>query len=359
MISEDIGTRRKEALPDAMRAQCIHSLGDLEAPGERLVGRHLPVPRPAPGEVLIEVQFCGVCHTEIDEIENRTPPASLPMTPGHQVIGVVVAEGRECRRGLLHQAVGVAWIFSACGHCNYCLSGRENLCPVFIACGRDRAGGYAEYMVAPEAFVYRLPDTIPLPNLAPLLCAGAVGFRALNSARLADGEALGLTGFGASGRLVLQMAKNLYPAVGVYVFARNPAERALALEIGADWAGDTGDTPPGPVDAIIDTTPAWRPVLAALQALQPGGRLIINAIRKESSDRHVLEELDYAAHLWMEKSVQSIANVTRADVTGVLELAARAGLVPDVRIYPLEHALDALKDIKRGDIRAAGVIRLQ
>ena len=341
-----------------MRAVQIHSLGTLDGSANRLREERLPIPTPAADEVLIRVRFCGVCHTEIDEIENRSPPATLPMTPGHQITGIVVAEGKACRRGLLDQPVGVAWIFTACGHCRYCVNELENLCPSFLASGRDRPGGYAEFMVVPEDFAYPLPGNIPLQNIAPLLCAGAVGLRALKMTRLQNGETLGLTGYGASGRLVLQMARHLHPAANIQVFARSKSEQALALEMGADWAGDTDQTPPGLANAIIDTTPAWWPVLCALNVLQPGGRLIINAIRKESGDLHVLQQLDYSRHLWLEKSVQSVANVTRRDVTEILQLAASIPLVPEVKTYPLEHALEALMNIKRGDIAAAGVIRL-
>lgn len=347
-----------EDIPEFMRAMRISAITSLAEGAAPLVPARVKTPEPAPHEVLIRVHACGVCHTEIDEIEGRTPPPELPMTPGHQVVGTVVREGRDCARRLLGQRVGVAWIHSACGHCKWCREGRENLCPEFRACGRDADGGYAEYMVVPEDFAHPLPVGIGDLEATPLLCAGAVGFRALRLCALENGQALGLTGFGASGHLVLQMAQHLYPASPVYVFARSEKEQAFARELGATWAGGTTTPPPSPPDAIIDTTPAWLPVLAALEALSPGGRLVINAIRKEAGDRETLLELDYDRHLWREKSLQSVANVTRQDVAGCLQLGAEIPLRPHVAPYALEDANQALLEVKKGDLRGAKVLTL-
>ena len=341
-----------------MRAMRIHRLGPLDGAELPLRADRIPLPGAGPGEVLVHVQACGVCHTEIDEIEGRTPPARLPMTPGHQVVGTVVEQGPDCRLGLLRQRVGVAWIHSACGHCAWCRQGRENLCPDFRACGRDAPGGYADYMVVSESFAHPIPDTIDSLEATPLLCAGAVGFRALRLCHLENGQALGLTGFGASGHLVLQMARHLYPDSSTYVFARSAEERDFAGQLGADWAGHTTDRPPRALDAIIDTTPAWLPVLAAMEALVPGGRLVINAIRKEAGDQGVLADLDYDRHLWREKTLQTVANVTRRDVSECLRLAAEIRLRPHVTPYALEQANEALLELKRGGIRGAKVLRL-
>jgi propanol-preferring alcohol dehydrogenase len=272
-------------IPPEMRAMRIHLTGPMDGRAAPLSADRVETPRPGPGELLLRVHACGVCHTEIDEIEGRTPPPRLPMTPGHQVVGTVVAEGPECSLGLHRKRVGVAWIHSACGSCEWCLEGRENLCPGFRACGRDAPGGYAEYMTVPEAFAHRIPDRIGDLEATPLLCAGAVGYRALHLCQLQNGQLLGLTGFGASGHLVLQMARHLYPDSPIHVFARAGAEREFALSLGATWAGATTDQPPALLQAIIDTTPAWLPVLAGMEALAPGGRLVINAIRKEAGDR--------------------------------------------------------------------------
>lgn len=341
-----------------MRAMRIHQHGLLTSDYRGLKLDNIPVPEPAAGEVLIEVSVCGVCHTEIDEIENRAPPPFLPMTPGHQVVGTVAAEGRDCTLGLLGKRVGVAWIYSACGICPLCLQGLENLCEQFLGSGRDRHGGYAEYMTAPEAFVHEIPEQISVIHAAPLLCAGAVGFRALRLTALQNGESLGLTGFGSSGRLVLQMARFLFPDSPVYVFARSDRERSLAKDLGAKWAGTTVEKPPSPLNAVIDTTPAWLPVLSALSILSPGGRLVINAIRKESGDQDLLSSLDYAHHLWQEKSLKSVANVTREDVRSLLDLAVQIPLTPGTIGYPLEHALQALLEIKSGNIEGSGVLQI-
>jgi propanol-preferring alcohol dehydrogenase len=358
-MSRQTRTKARGLPAGRMRAMRIHRLGPLadEPPGLQL--DCIEIPRPGQGEVLIRVHCCGVCHTELDEIEDRAPPASLPMTPGHEAVGVVVAEGPDCSMDLPGTTVGVAWIHSACGHCAFCQRGLENLCPDFQACGRDRPGGYAEYMTAPERFVHPIPAGLAPEHAAPLLCAGAVGYRALRLTALVDGAPLGLTGFGASGQLVLPMARHLYPDSPILVFARSARERDIALQLGAAWAGDTRTAPPQPLRAIIDTTPAWLPVLAALEALEPGGRLVINAIRKESGDRQLLADLDYARHLWLEKSIQSTANVTRADVRDTLQLAARIALTPRIAEYPLERAMDALRAVRSGDIRAACVLRIQ
>lgn len=334
----------------------ITGLAPLARQPDPLSEVDVPTPEPGAGEVLVRVRACGVCHTELDEIEGRTPPLELPMIPGHQAVGEVVAKGPGCRRALEGKRVGISWIHSACGRCKWCRDGRENLCPDFTASGRDVHGGYAEYAVIGEDFALALPDQLPDLEAAPLLCAGGVGFRALSLCALASGETLGLTGFGASGHLVLQMARALHPESAVYVFARNPDERAFARSMGADWAGDTNDTPPQPVDAIIDTTPAWLPVVAALEALAPGGRLVINAIRKEDGDKEVLESLDYDRHLWREKSVQSVANVTREDVRGCLDLAAKGAVRPTAEVLPLERANQALRRIRAGGLRGAFVL---
>jgi propanol-preferring alcohol dehydrogenase len=213
-------------------------------------------------------------------------------------------------------------------------------------------------MTVPEAFALRIPDGIGDLEATPLLCAGAVGYRALSLCRLENGQNLGLTGFGASGHLVLQMAKYLYPDSPIFVFARSPKERTFASELGAVWTGNTSDHPGVGLDAIIDTTPAWLPVLAAMAALAPGGRLVINAIRKESTDRKILSSLDYERHLWREKTLGTVANVTRHDVLECLRLAEEIPLKPSVTAYPLEHANRALLELKQGHIQGAKVLQI-
>jgi propanol-preferring alcohol dehydrogenase len=338
----------------AMRLERLDPAGTSPAP---LRLSEAPKPEPGSGELLLRVLVCGVCHTELDEIAGRTAPPRLPVIPGHQVVGVVEAAGpgASAARGT---RVGVSWIGGACGTCEWCGAGFENLCPQFVATGRDRDGGYAEFMTARQDFAIPIPEAIDDAAAAPLLCAGAVGYRSLRLTGLRDGEPLGLTGFGASAHIVLQLARHLYPQSSVFVFARNAEERAFAASLGATWTGDTGDRPPEALQAIIDTTPAWRPVLAALRSLRPGGRLVINAIRKEDRDREELRELSYAEQLWMEREIKSVANVTREDVGGMLLVAAQMGLKPEVEEVPLEMANDALTVIRDRRIRGAKVLRV-
>jgi propanol-preferring alcohol dehydrogenase len=344
---------RKENDMDAM---VIDTIGPVTAGSRPLAAVEMPVPVPGVGEILIRVAACGVCHTELDEIEGRTPPPRLPVVPGHQVVGRVAALGPGAARFREGERVGVAWIFSACGACGHCRAGNENLCARFRATGRDADGGYAGYMKVPEAFAFKIPAVFADAEAAPLLCAGGVGFRSLRLTGLKDGQRLGLTGFGASAHLVLKLVRHHYPAAEVFVFARSPREREFARELGAVWAGDTLETSPEPLDAIIDTTPAWKPVVAALGQLKPGGRLVINAIRKEAQDREELLALDYATHLWMEKRIQSVANVARGDVAQFLQLAAAVPLRPEVQTYPLAAANQALVELKTRKIRGAKVL---
>lgn len=341
-----------------MKAMVIDQIVSLTETQEPLRYVERPDPEPASDEILLNVTVCGVCHTELDEIEGRTPPPSLPVVPGHEVIGTVAAKGNGVSRFKLGDRAGVAWIYSACGHCHYCTTGQENLCREFKATGRDADGGYAEQMVVPAAYAYAIPDVFSDAEAAPLLCAGAVGFRSLRLCQLSDGQALGLTGFGASGHLVLQAAQHKYPHTDIYVFARNPDERAFAEELGAKWTGETASRAPVELDAIIDTTPAWKPVVEALANLRPGGRLVINAIRKEAGDQDYLRNLDYGDHLWMEREIKSVANVTRADVKGFLDLAAEIPLHPTVQTFPLKAANEALSELRSGEIRGAKVLEI-
>ena len=322
----------------------------------------LPEPKINAGEVLIRVSACGVCHTELDEIEGRMKPR-LPIVLGHQVVGVVESVGLPTTKEqapLLHkgQRVGVAWIASACGHCEHCLAGNENLCAEFKATGRDMDGGYAEYMTARADFVHPIPELLSDAEAAPLLCAGAIGYRSLRLTNLHDGQSLGLTGFGGSNHLVLKMAKHKYPNTKIFVFSRNPAEREFALSLGADWAGAIDQSPPEALDAVIETTPVWGPVLEALKHLKPGGRLVINGIRKEETDKEVLTRLDYPSQLWMEKEIKSVANVTRQDVREFLSLAAEARIQPEFQEFELKDANHALVEMKQGKIRGSKVLRV-
>jgi propanol-preferring alcohol dehydrogenase len=335
-----------------MKAMLLKKIVSLQDNPEPLTPAEIPTPEPAPDEVLIRISTCGVCHTELDEIEGRTPPPALPIIPGHEVIGRVAEIGDRVTKLEVGNRVGVGWIFKSSGDDN------ENISDDFVATGRDANGGYAEYMTVHERYAYRIPDCFTDYEAAPLLCAGGVGYRALKLTNIRNGDILGLTGFGGSGHLVLQLAKYLYPKSPVYVFARSPEEREFAIELGAAWAGDTGDAPPQQPHAIIDTTPAWRPVLAALKCLRPGGRLVINAIRKEDGDKSSMAEIDYVEHLWQEKELKTVANVTSYDIKAFLEIAAAAGIRPEVQVYRLDEANKALCELHAGHLRGAKVLAI-
>ncbi len=339
-----------------MKALILKSVYDLLQGSQPLEQVDVPMPVPAANEILIKVSCCGVCHTELDEIEGRTPPSRFPMILGHQVVGNVIRKGTQVTRFQESDRVGVAWIFSACGVCDFCSNGLENLCAEFKATGRDAPGGYAEYMVADEKFIYSIPEIFSDAQAAPLLCAGAIGYRSLQLTGLQNGQTLGLSGFGASGHLVLKMALSLFPNSKTIVFARNKHEQDFARSLGAAWAGDVTAIPPFKVNAIVETTPVWKTIVESLKHLKPGGRLVINAIRKEKEDKNALLDLSYEDHLWMEKEIKSVANITRKDVEEFLQLAAKIPIKPEVEIYPFEQANQALHDLKHKHIKGAKVI---
>jgi propanol-preferring alcohol dehydrogenase len=341
-----------------MKAMVLKEIGGMEKNKIPLEFTDLPIPAPGKKELLIRVSVCGVCHTELDEVEGRTPPPRLPVILGHQVVGRVEAAGPGADSFKSGDRVGVGWIYSACGACKFCREGDENLCPDFRATGRDANGGYAQYMTVPEDFAYRIPPAFSDSEAAPLLCAGAIGYRSLRLTGLKDGQNLGLTGFGASAHLVLKMARHRFPNSRIFVFARSEKERTFAQELGAAWAGDPSEDSPEKLARIIDTTPVWKPIVEALKNLESGGRLMINAIRKEEGDKEVLRQLDYPLHLWMEKEIKSVANVARRDVREFLDLAAQIPIKPEVQEFALQEANQALVELKERKIRGAKVLRI-
>ena len=341
-----------------MQAMVLNKLGRLVDNPAPLQLTNLPDPTPGEGDILVKIAACGVCHTELDEIEGRTTPPQLPVIPGHQVVGRVEDTGPGADTFRIGDRVGIAWIFAACGACRFCRVGNENLCPDFAATGRDAHGGYAQYMTVAEGFAHPIPDAFSDAEAAPLLCAGAVGYRSLRLTGLQNDQRIGLTGFGASGHLVLKMVRHRFPQARVFVFARSPQERAFSKELGAVWAGDIDDTAPEKLDSIIDTTPAWKPVVASLKNLAPGGRLVINAIGKENADKDYLLQLDYSTHLWMEKEIKSVANVSRRDVREFLALADEMDIRPEVQEFPLADANQALMELRTRKIRGAKVLRI-
>jgi propanol-preferring alcohol dehydrogenase len=338
-----------------MRAMQLQTIEAIREGVDPLVSVDLPEPVAGPGEVKLRVEACAVCHTELDQIEGRVD-TPLPRVLGHQAVGTIIDCGQGVARHRSGQRVGVGWIASACGDCRWCRRDEENLCPEFRATGCDRDGGYAELMTIPAPFAVPLPDALDWVHATPMLCAGAIGYRSLRLAAIEDGQILALTGFGASNHLVLDLARALLPNSPVYVFARDPTQQAQARERGAHWAGGTHDAPPEAPDAIIDTTPVWETVLAALSRLAPGGRLVINAIAKEPGDRDRLAELDYPSQLWKEKEIKSVANVTRDDIRRFLDVAAQHDFRPEVTTLPLSRANQAIKRIRSGGFRGAFVL---
>ncbi len=335
-----------------MRAMVLKQIVSLAKTNTPLELVELPIPVPGPGELLVKVSVCGVCHTELDEIEGRIVPPKLPIVLGHEIAGRVHQLGEKSSRFQLGDRVGVGWVHSSTGQPD------ENLSPEFRATGRDVNGGYAEYMTVSENYAYPIPEIFSDVDAAPLLCAGGIGYRALRLTRIRNGDLLGLTGFGASAHLVLQLAKHLFPESRLYVFARDPDQQQFARELGAEWAGATDATPPEKLHAIIDSTPAWKPVVEALRNLRPGGRLVINAIRKEDTDKARLQDLTYHEHLWSEKEIKSVANITHFDLAEFLPIAGKIPLKPEVRVLPLEQANQALTEIRHGGARGARVLRV-
>lgn len=327
---------------------------DLPWTEEPLEMVETPRPEPVKNQVLVKISACGVCHTELDEIEGRLMPPKLPLILGHEIVGRVEATGPDSDRFNPGDRVGVAWIYSSCGECLFCKKGCENLCTDYKATGLDAHGGYAQYTVVPEGFLYPVPKKFTDTQTAPLLCAGVIGYRALRLTGIKPGETLGLYGFGASAHIAIQVAK--YWGCKTFVFSRRISSdhRALAEKLGADWVGLTEDTPPEKLHAAIDFTPVGEPVRQALKNMERGGRVVINAIRKISP----VPELDYLKHLWHEKEVKSVANVTRQDALEFLPLAAEIGIEPEVCEFELGQANEALALLKMGKIQGAGVLRV-
>ncbi|MDP2969704.1 MAG: zinc-dependent alcohol dehydrogenase family protein, partial [Deltaproteobacteria bacterium] len=287
-----------------MKAMVLRETSSIEK--EPLRMEDLPDPVPGPEEILVEVSVCGVCHTELDEIEGRLQ-SKLPVVLGHQVVGKVAALGSGAKRFQLGDRVGIAWIYSACGKCHFCQGGNENLCSDFKGTGCHVNGGYAQYTVVPEDYAYLIPQRFSDSQAAPLLCAGAIGYRDLALSGIQRGQTLGLFGFGASAHIVIQVAK--YWGGEVFVFTRSEEHRELAKKLGASWTGGPEDQPPRKLNCAIDFTPVGETVPNALRVLEKGGRLILAVIRKKNP----IPSMDYSKHLWDEKEIKSVANITRKD----------------------------------------------
>jgi len=332
-----------------MKAQILKGTAPVESRPLELVD--LPVPRPKSGEILVKISVCGVCHTELDEIEGRLKPR-LPVILGHEIVGRVADSGSRATKFKPGDRVGIAWIHSACGKCDLCRQGNENLCAEFKGTGCDANGGYAEYAVVSEDFACLIPDRFTDSQAAPLLCAGAIGYRDLKLSGVKPGQSLGLFGFGASAHIVIQVAR--YWGCTVFVFTRSAEHRHLAWELGAAWTGRAEDSPPQKLDCAIDFTPVGETVPQSLRVLKKGGRLVIAVIRK----RNPIPAMDYARLLWDEKEIKSIANITRKDAEEFLALSAEIPIVPEVTEFKLAEANEVLVLLKQGKIRGAAVLRV-
>jgi propanol-preferring alcohol dehydrogenase len=314
----------------------------------------LPTPAPYDGQILVKVSVCGACHTDLDEAEGRLKPTKSPIVPGHQVVGKVVDKGKAVTKHKIGDRIGITWLFSSCGECEFCRTGSENLCARARWTGKDANGGYAEFIVIGEDFAYPIPERFSDSQAAPLLCAGVIGYRTLRLADITDGQKIGLFGFGASAHIVIQIIKYKFPNSPVFVFTKTSQHAELAKSLGAVWTGLSRDKPPEKLNKIMDFTPVGECVRDALSVLEKGGRLIINAIRKETP----VPPLDYAEYLWLEKEIKSVANVTRRDAEEFLPLAARIPIAPTIEEFPLEQANEVLRSIKNSKLSAAAVLKI-
>ena len=332
----------------AMKAMVL----DRQAPINKrpLILKDITLPEPSVGEIRIRIQFCGVCHTDLHIVEGDLPLKMTPLIPGHQVVGIVDKRGPGVQSHAEGDRIGAAWLYSTCGVCGFCRCGDENLCDSARFTGWDFNGGYAEYMVVPAKFAYRLPAHIPGMQAAPLMCAGIIGFRSLRLSEIRPGQRIGLWGFGASAHVTIQIAR--YWGCDVYVFTRQPKHRDHALELGAVWAGGPDDTPPEPMHSSIIFAPSGEIVPKALNTLARGGVLAINAIHMSP-----IPELKYSS-IYHERTVRSITNCTRYDAIELLKLAASIPIKTDVTLYGLDQANEALHDIKRSSINGAAVLKV-
>jgi propanol-preferring alcohol dehydrogenase len=321
----------------------------LSGPGTALERVEAPVPHPAPGQLLIRVRACGVCRTDLHVADGELPGGKLPIVPGHEIVGVVEECGAGASRFQGGERVGVPWLGWTCGQCAFCLRGEENLCDRALFTGFHIDGGYSEYALADERYCFALPVQFDDDHAAPLLCAGLIGYRALVKAGQA--RRLGLFGFGAAAHIVAQVA--LFQGREVFAFTRagDTAGQAFARELGAQWAGDSGQRPPELLDAAILFAPVGNLVPQALRMLGKGGRLVCAGIHMSD-----IPAFPYDL-LWGERQILSVANLTRADAEGFLALVPRTGLRTEVEVLPLENANQALARLRRGDVRGAFVLK--
>ena len=331
-----------------MQAMVLHSPRPIE---ERPLSlEEVPDPQPGPGEVRLRVRVCGVCHTDLHTVEGDLELPKLPLIPGHQIVGEVEKLGEGAHRFQLGQRVGVPWLNSACGECDFCQRGLENLCPNAKFTGLHADGGYAQYTVVPEDFAYPLPESYSDQQAAPLLCSGIVGYRAFKLSEAQKGDRLGIYGFGASAHVIAQVARHV--GCEIYVFTRSEEHKRLAKELGAVWVGEAQDEPPQKLDSAIIFAPAGWIVPEALRAVRPGGTVALAGIYMTP-----IPELDYEL-LYHERILRSVANMTRQDAREFLELAPKVPIKPEVEVFPLAEANEVLLKLKRSELRASGVLKI-
>jgi propanol-preferring alcohol dehydrogenase len=311
----------------------------------------LPVPEPGPEDILIRVNVCGVCHTDLHTVEGELPEARLPIIPGHQVVGRVVKRGRNA--SMFHEGdrVGVAWLYSTDTTCPYCRRGTENLCSNACFTGYHENGGYAEYMVVPERFAYYIPGVFGDSEAAPLLCAGIIGYRALRLSEVQPGQRLGLIGFGASAHVAIQVA--VHWGCEVYVFSRSEEHRQLAANLGAVWTGTSKDEPPMKINSIVNFTPAGPTVLDGMRWLDKGGTQALAGIYMSP-----VPEMDYNKYLYHERTLRSVANATRKDGEDLLRIAAEIPIRTTTTAFRLEEANEVLMLLKDSSIDGAAVLEI-
>jgi propanol-preferring alcohol dehydrogenase len=330
-----------------MKACLLHAPTPIET--NPLEYADVPTPRPKSGEVLVRVRACGVCRTDLHVIEGELPPRKSPVIPGHQVVGIVERQGENARRFGVGERVGIAWLHRTDGTCEYCRSGAENLCDNPLFTGYSVDGGYAEFIVAPEDFVYAIPEGFLDEQAAPLLCAGIIGFRSLRLSGIKAGGRLGFYGFGAAAHVAIQVAR--YWGVEVFASTRDARHQKLALELGAAWAGGTLDEPPKKLDAAIVFAPAGEIVPAALKALKKGGALVLGGIHMSP-----IPSFSYDL-LYQERVIRSVANNTRKDGEDFFQVAAEIPIRTHVQVFPLPEANRALNALKNDAILGAAVLR--
>lgn len=332
----------------AMRAQQLFATKHVDESPLEL--KEVARPHPEAHEVLLKVHTCGICHTDLHVVEGDLLLPKIPVTPGHQIIGTIDEIGQESTKWSKGDRVGIPWLYSTCGTCEYCRSGKENLCDRARFTGFHVDGGFAEYVVVHEDFTYRIPDTFSDDHAAPLMCAGVIGYRSVRLSGIRPGQRIGLYGFGASAHIAIQIVRHW--GCEVYIFTRGQRHRDLAEELGAAWTGSAEETPPHPIDSAVIFAPAGQLVPVALKVLKKGGTVALAGIHMSP-----IPMMEYKL-LYEERTVRSVANSTRDDVRELLTLAADIPIRTEVDVFPFTDANSALQKLKRSEIRGSGVLRI-